>query len=551
MIEEISIENFKGFAEEQRIPLRPITLLFGANSSGKTTIIQSLLLLKQTLEEAESPETVLLPKGKTIDLGSYKELIYGHDTSRRLRLTYKLTKPIIAASKAAWHTFAQRPRNEDEAIFSPWLRFTFGVEKQKRFKLEQFEIGSGATDKCLALFEPTTPPRDIFHPRMFFFAKRGTIPTAKLFALRSFDVQHPLIAKEWQRFSNSLPKIIDELYRQLKQLNTSLERLSSRVDQRENLSNDAQNPLQARFNEMNRDRRDIEKQMEKFRKYNWEVFISDIRVKNQRSLLSFANFLPSGVIMTERHVARRFTIFSREADNLPEFAEIAATAGSLLRDTLDRTIYLGPLREYPERHYIFSGNVVSDVGKSGKFMPDMLFSNRGVLKKLNDWLTRFQIGYKLTAKTVIDPDVKDVFTLRLTDLTTGVSVSPLDVGFGISQVLPIIVQGVVARNRIILVEQPEIHLHPALQAELGSFFADCISSKQGNQFIIETHSEHLILRLQRLVREKVLKPEDISVVYVCRGQNGATATRLRLDERGDFIDEWPQGFFPERLRELV
>ena len=71
-----------------------------------------------------------------------------------------------------------------------------------------------------------------------------------------------------------------------------------------------------------------------------------------------------------------------------------------------------------------------------------------------------------------------------------------------------------------------------------------------NQFIVETHSEHLILRLQRLIRKKQIKPEDVSVIYVSRGPEGAKAERLHLDEDGDFIDEWPNGFFLERLREL-
>ena len=101
-----------------------------------------------------------------------------------------------------------------------------------------------------------------------------------------------------------------------------------------------------------------------------------------------------------------------------------------------------------------------------------------------------------------------------------------------------------------MVEQPEIHLHPRLQAEFGSFLADCIKSKQGNQFIIETHSEHLILRLQRLVREGILKPQDISVIFVSKKPGGAKAQCLELDENGDFIDDWPGGFFPERLKEL-
>ena len=126
-----------------------------------------------------------------------------------------------------------------------------------------------------------------------------------------------------------------------------------------------------------------------------------------------------------------------------------------------------------------------------------------------------------------------------------------DVGFGISQLLPFIVQSLVPGEQIISIEQPEVHVHPKLQADLGALLAEVIINEpHQKQFIVETHSEHLILRLQRLVRKKEIKPEDVSVIYVSRGPEGAKAERLRLDEDGDFIDDWPGGFFPERLREL-
>ena len=83
-----------------------------------------------------------------------------------------------------------------------------------------------------------------------------------------------------------------------------------------------------------------------------------------------------------------------------------------------------------------------------------------------------------------------------------------------------------------------------------TFWLKPLREPRQKQFIIETHSEHLILRLQRLVYEKQIKPEDVSVIYVSRGPEGAKAERLNLDEEGDFIDEWPNGFFLERLREL-
>ncbi|MYA70749.1 AAA family ATPase [Candidatus Poribacteria bacterium] len=161
------------------------------------------------------------------------------------------------------------------------------------------------------------------------------------------------------------------------------------------------------------------------------------------------------------------------------------------------------------------------------------------------------MGYQLEVKSV-GSDSSDLFEVRLIDTRRKepVSVALPDVGFGVSQLLPFIVQSLASDRRIISIEQPEVHVHPKLQADLGDLLAEAIKEPRQNRFIIETHSEHLILRLQRLVRKKEIKPEDISVIYVSRRPEGAKAERLHLDEAGDFIDEWPNGFFLERLREL-
>ena len=161
------------------------------------------------------------------------------------------------------------------------------------------------------------------------------------------------------------------------------------------------------------------------------------------------------------------------------------------------------------------------------------------------------MGHKLTVKSVGN-DSGDLFAVRLMDThrKEPVRVALPDVGFGVSQLLPFIVQSLVAEKQIISIEQPEVHVHPRLQADLGDLLAEAIKEPRQNQFIVETHSEHLILRLQRLVRKKQIKPKDVSVIYVSRRPEGAKAERLHLDEDGDFIDEWPNGFFLERLREL-
>ena len=148
----------------------------------------------------------------------------------------------------------------------------------------------------------------------------------------------------------------------------------------------------------------------------------------------------------------------------------------------------------------------------------------------------------------------------LTDLRNGASVSLRDVGIGISQVLPILVEAYAHQNQIQLIEQPEIHLHPRLQAELGDLFIESALGERKNTFLLETHSEHLILRILRRVRETTegtlpkgaipVLPENVSVVIVETTANGSVIRELPVTPDGDFSKPWPGGFFPERFQEL-
>lgn len=150
--------------------------------------------------------------------------------------------------------------------------------------------------------------------------------------------------------------------------------------------------------------------------------------------------------------------------------------------------------------------------------------------------------------------------LVLIDKRTQTPLSHRDVGIGVSQVLPVLVHAYGARERLIAIEQPEIHLHPALQAELGDVFLESALGEQDNTFLIETHSEHLILRILRRIREttdgelpegmRPVRPDQISVLYVQPGKEGAEVIHIPVTEDGEFGRPWPEGFFPERAREL-
>jgi len=104
---------------------------------------------------------------------------------------------------------------------------------------------------------------------------------------------------------------------------------------------------------------------------------------------------------------------------------------------------------------------------------------------------------------------------------------------------------------MLLIEQPEVHIHPRLQAQVGDLLINTVQER-GNQVLVETHSEHLVLRLLRRVREGVLDPADLSILYVDLLADGAAhVRRLEVDSSGDLVDGWPGGFFDERLEEVL
>ncbi|MCY4058808.1 MAG: AAA family ATPase, partial [Gammaproteobacteria bacterium] len=149
--------------------------------------------------------------------------------------------------------------------------------------------------------------------------------------------------------------------------------------------------------------------------------------------------------------------------------------------------------------------------------------------------------------------------LVLVDKRSGTPVSHRDVGIGVSQVLPVLVTAYASTGRFLAIEQPEIHLHPGLQAELGDVF---IESALGgdNRFLIETHSEHLLLRIMRRMRQTTagelpegispVRPEDVMVLFVEPDGAQSLIREMPLNERGELVKAWPGGFFEEGMREI-
>ncbi|MDE0690370.1 MAG: DUF3696 domain-containing protein [Candidatus Poribacteria bacterium] len=540
MFQSLELENFKAFGERARIPFAPITLIFGENSAGKSTILQVLNLLKQT-RASRDVSAPLAPRTENVivDLGSFQEMIFNHDLKRTLsvRIETKVEHQLAIEFKF------KRPSLEEVVL------------------LDQIEIYKGEPLKCIARFQPsgkTVDPEELmgraqffYHP--FFQSSRGFTPS-KINALKCVWITKK--TEYWEPEFKWCGENKNELVSWFKEEKSDLEEYIKQ--QRDEEDADEQKNSNGDFQEDEKNFQimieSLDANIDFFSSKNFDDidnYISKRHEEEMKTVLGFQGFLPV-ITLSHAGFTSIATFLRRRTDEIIfDVNGFAIAAGRALESALEALFPMGPFRKPPERWYIFTGTSPQDVGYRGDLLPDLLFRRPELVENTNEWLKRLEIGYKLDVKSV-GAHSGDLFEVRLIDIRRKkpVNVALPDVGFGISQLLPFIVQSLVAKEQIISIEQPEVHVHPRLQADLGDLLAEAIKEPRRNRFIVETHSEHLILRLQRLVRKKQIKPEDVSVIYVSRGSEGAKAQRLHLDEDGDFIDEWPNGFFPERLREL-
>lgn len=469
MIKEYQISNFKPFAESAVIPVRPITLIFGPNSSGKSSILQSLIMLKQTIEKA-GKETPLLPKEESlVDLGNFREFIHRHDNTRKF--SFKVTIPL--KDRIETDKRFQELLNSVTSFETLGLGITFSEQKTGDLTITQFEVFIGDNSEPLFTYKLGQPDKETdkagFLTRYPYVAK-----------LKDFNKEH----EYWQKHQSLFDKPASEAH------------------------------------------------------------------------FDFSHYLIEGVYndSTEEFISPKE---SKSISLIPFYAS------HLFREILMRVVYVGPLRLFPERYYSYTGNKPRYVGKSGEFVADILFSEPEILNRINEQFDHLNIGYELKMLNLMAdqaPEIHDLRTLRLKEKSTGTYVGFTDVGFGISQLLPVIVQSMVSERQMLLIEQPELHLHPALQAEMGDMFIRSALGKNDNTFIIETHSEHLILRLLRRIRETTdgelpegipsIKPDDLSLLYVKPDEKGSSVIHIPATKDGEFERFWPGGFFPERSKEM-
>ncbi|GAA6208435.1 hypothetical protein NBRC116601_17280 [Cognatishimia sp. WU-CL00825] len=556
-LSRIEIENFKGIAAKQVIDLAPITLLFGANSAGKSTILQALHYLREVLSRA-NPDPDQTLAGGLIDLGGFANLIHAHDLNRTM------TVKIVIDGVDGFGT-DHLPLNGGGSVSAP--------------EFEQLPIryllGENTDVKDYAVVQTIGVSVSVA------WSELNAQPYVSSISVELDDEDVATISSPPQSGRATLSDINFE-----HKLFHRIVEHDEPDEQDEGLS---KFPLADEVAELSRQMADSDAVPES----SYRVAVKTI----SGALPDLNSTLTSDIrdpdvskVEFERTSPR-----VRGLENLLD--ELVVGPMRVARDYLNETTYIGPLREIPPRG--FQPKLSPDEARwaQGLAAWDLLFTDRKgeLLKRVNLWLsgkdklgTNYEIlrterreipatsrMHHLFARGITEddlPELQDAYSdlnatneIVLRDFAQNITVSPIDVGVGISQMIPVVVACLKNGSGVVMVEQPELHIHPAIQVGLGDLFLAAISLDQTSisgtkTLLIETHSEHIMLRLLRRVRETSndeLPPgalgtsvNDIAVIYVENRDQTVEFFRMSVDQDGDFSDRWPRGFFTERAEEL-
>jgi len=443
MFTELRIENFKSWKDTGTIRLAPLTVFFGTNSSGKSSINQFLLMLRQTAQSTDRKRVLHPGDSKTaVDLGTFKDMVYGHNED--LSINFGIEWDLRAEMK----------------IRDPLSNMTYSGRKIK-FRAE--------------ISQPSHNHSAIYVKEMFYIL--GDLADGGLkISMKRRDEKYEVKAENYQ-----------------------LVRHKGR---------------------------------------GWPF--------------------PAPI---------RFYGFPDEVTAYHQNAGFVRDLALAFEKRMQNLYYLGPLRERPRRHYIWSGEIPEHVGWGGERAVDAILASKN--KKINlakgkktfefeiivaQWLEKMGLIESFSINPIAEE--RREYEVVVKTIGSHDEVNITDVGFGVSQVLPVLVSCFyVPPHSTIILEQPEIHLHPSVQSFLADLFIAAIQAREGGkdrniQLLIESHSEHFLRRLQRRIAEQSVDLNKTATYYCEMTREGSRMQKLDVDLFGN-IKNWPKDFFGDEISDLT
>lgn len=588
---KIDIENFKGIGEKQSIKLAPITLLFGPNSAGKSTILQALHYLREILERqnADPDQTIA---GGLIDLGGFKTIVHNHDLTNPIRINVELD---ISEDLGGDCLPNNGNKGLTEDIMTMPIRYfsTSNDEPDENHIIKN--IGIGIEVRWSEKLNAPYISRLIIRANNILFAEINSPPDKGRARLDFINYSHPLLEPDHNFMDEEHSSIKNK---KIMESEAQPILAAGSVDERD-LYGDV-NPFESPLGDALFDLSpEYAAQSQEFGEY---AAMTQIPLSVETDFGALPNLnkylhlnLKDIEVTSENDGGGLNQNKRRDVQVLID--ELVLDPVRILRNYLSDMTYIGPLREIPIRGFRPKLSPDESRWANGLAAWDLLYNDHRVklLDQVNEWLSsesHLNTGYRLEKtkfkeiavpsrfSQILDRGVNEddlgelqelwenlesASKIVLRDFEKGIVVYPSDVGVGISQLLPVVIGCLSDRDGLLSIEQPELHIHPAIQVGMGDLFIEAVQTDEasissGKSLLIETHSEHIMLRLLRRVREKSdkelppsitgLTTDELSVVYVESGIEGVSFRNLRVSDDGDFLDRWPKGFFEERAEEL-
>ncbi len=482
------IRNIKSFVDSGYIDIKPITIFVGKNSCGKSSLLRFPVVLNQTF--MASNESPIVFCGNLLDYGNYEDVVFG-----------RKQEPIV---------FDVSCQIDRLFLARQLLRYdTVGTVKKKKPVFPNISIGTLSVKinkrARKMVVESVKVLLDGIETAEFNIIERSkTIRIARLINGDSFAEKEMIFDVKHLAFNTFFPYFdFEEVLKQIFSeccLSDAVSK-SNRFDVMRNLNREEPE-------------------------------------------------LSSGEIKAKQII-----------DTIQLISAVMNNIWNALYEESNASTYIGPFRENPSRVYRDSEIQNRNVGVHGENVSTILIRDyqkkSELIKRVSEWL-HSTMGYKLTLK-----DMGSGFYQIMLVNDSKIRSNIMDVGYGVSQVLPIVTQiiggttlksrdryGNLVNDSYIYIEQPEIHLHPAAQAELAVLFAQSVSDNK--HLVIETHSEHFIRKLQVMIADKSnpLTNEMVKIYYIDKNEQGiASAREMRILDNGRFEKAWPSGFF-DKAHEL-
>ncbi len=597
MLTEFSVGNYQAFSTPQRVPIKPITLIFGPNSAGKSALLRSLLVARHAILNGKLSKSEGAGERHP---GSYADVVRNGSSNP---ITFEFIVQSAGEQLALGLSWREK---EGAGCETTALTLKSNNSEVAGFSAtwnsKHLQIGSlgDATSQLIAAARLESDAEGKFDDLVHRTIK-NQLALQKSVALPGTDSDHYRV-EDSKEDEIDLLSVLEESHAQgkstepgaawMKKIKTAVDALKSEISTPIKAADDSlrdtlkkliyQGPIRPICDEITKARQTDPGMMEWWNlaadpkllaKVNgWlagDVFKTKYRLEfdrlfpdsSLRQLLqslsgersigqiveaAFEAKLDSDEQFYESHIE---PLASDMEANLEDECKDKDERRSVARQNAHDAIY-NDCWDRGMDHYN-SLLADSDVGEIEAFLlgglNQTLADLRGMLESVRQGKRTKTLGGFDSAK------------VHFYCTTTPNAISPSNMGIGFSQMMPLVASAFGSENSLIAIEQPELHVHPALQTELADLFIQS-AKERGNRFLIETHSEHLILRILRRIRETTrnslpkgknpIKAEDVAILYVQPGENGSTVQELRIDEQGRFVDNWPQGFFEERLDEM-